>query len=121
METIINRITELAVHVRRLEEEARRALYDRGDEARYRGLMRDKALSLLEFPDIIEAELTRLPAARAAAIRHQVGAFAYGAEKALRIDSVFYMAALLYPEDYREGEDNDLEVFLHCLQRQKAA
>ena len=121
MEAIIDRITELAATVRRLEDEARHALYDQEDEARYRALMRDKALALLEFPDTIEADLARLPGAWAAAIRHQVGAFAYGAEKALRLDSIFYMAALLYPEDYQEGEYNDLEVFLDRLQRQRAA
>jgi len=109
-----------AAAVREIERRAARALYGEGDEAAYRGLMREKALRLLELPDTVAPELDGLEPDTAAMIRHQVGAFSYGAEKALRLDSVFYMSALLYPENHRDGEDNDLEAFVAALRRRAA-
>jgi len=49
------------------------------------------------------------------AIREGLKRFADSADNALSLDSVFYMSALLYPEDYHEGEANDLELFAEEL------
>lgn len=37
------------------------------------------------------------------------------ASTALRIGSVFFMTALLYPEDYKPGDLNDLEAYIEEL------
>lgn len=38
--------------------------------------------------------------------------FSMSASAALRIGSVFFMTALLYPEDHQPGEPNDLDNFI---------
>jgi hypothetical protein len=38
--------------------------------------------------------------------------FSMSASTALRIGSVFFMTALLYPEDHKPGDPNDLEVYI---------
>ena len=43
--------------------------------------------------------------------------FASSAATALRIGSVFFMTALLYPEDHQPGEPNDLETFIAELRK----
>ena len=45
-------------------------------------------------------------------IDDRLGQFATSAATALRIGSVFFMTALLYPEDHQAGEPNDLETFI---------
>ena len=37
------------------------------------------------------------------------------AEKSLQVNSPWFMSALLYPEDYREGEPNNLEKLIQSL------
>lgn len=44
--------------------------------------------------------------------------FSTSAATALRIGSVFFMTALLYPEDHKPGEPNDLAVFIAELKEQ---
>lgn len=50
-----------------------------------------------------------------ALVQEKIGSFSFEAERALRLDSVFYMAVLLCPEDYREGSLNELEDFINYL------
>ena len=49
-------------------------------------------------------------------LKNQIGAFSFSAGKALDLGSVFYMKALLYPEDYADGDNNDLENFIVQLE-----
>ena len=44
-----------------------------------------------------------------------LNSFAVRAAQAWELSSIFYMSALLYPEDYREGDLNDLELFIDRL------
>jgi hypothetical protein len=50
---------------------------------------------------------------------HDIGVilndFARRAGQALELSSLFYLAALLYPEGHREGDKNDLEKFIRSL------
>ena len=57
----------------------------------------------------LEPELAQL-------LKNQTGAFSFSAGKALDLNSVFYMSALLYPEDYADGDTNDLENFIIQLE-----
>ncbi len=43
--------------------------------------------------------------------------FAQNASQALAIGSVFYMYALLYPDNHVKGEPNDLELLAEEIQR----
>jgi hypothetical protein len=41
--------------------------------------------------------------------------FSKNAQTALRLDSVFYMSALLYPGDHQKGEPDNLEKLIASL------
>lgn len=43
--------------------------------------------------------------------------FSMSASAALRIGSVFFMTALLYPENHKPGGPNDLEAFIEILKK----
>ena len=46
---------------------------------------------------------------------HRLHRFSASARNALRIGSIFYMSALLYPEDHKPGQPDDLQVFIRRL------
>lgn len=51
-------------------------------------------------------------------IAQRLEQFSMSASTALRIGSVFFMTALLYPENHAPGEPNDLEVYIEELRKQ---
>lgn len=53
--------------------------------------------------------------------RLRLARFTASAENALALDSVFYMSALLFPDEYRDGEPNDLELFRDEIRNQLQA
>ena len=107
-------LEERARDVRRMEEEALRDLGQKNVQG-YREGMRRKAELLAGLPKASVPVLDGLPEDVAQAIRAGLWRFARNAGNALSLDSVFYMSALLYPEDHREGDPNDLELFLEEL------
>lgn len=109
-------VAAAAGRIRELEAEALRALHEAGDTAAHREGLTRKCLLLESLP---EEAAGALQEASGAAEPADVAAFASGLEnfahragKALSLESVFFMGALLYPEDYQEGDPNDLERFL---------
>lgn len=100
-----------ARRIRQAEAEARAAI-DGGDEARYRELYAEKVDILLSLPDIVAQHVATLPDEAAERALDEAEGFARRAGQARRMNSIFYMYALLYPEDYTEGEPNDLERFI---------
>ena len=100
-----------AVKVRDIEKLANSALYENKDEDSYRDLMRQKAMLLASLNDRIESLIEPLSVDDSLLVRKRVKRFAMSASKALEIGSVFFMSALLYPDDYKDGEKNDLEIF----------
>jgi hypothetical protein len=107
-------LEDRARDVRRIEEQALREL-ERKNIQNYRDEMRRKAELLAGLPGASVPLFHGLPEDAAQAIQEGLWRFARNAGNALSLDSVFYMSALLYPEDYREGELNDLELFLEEL------
>jgi hypothetical protein len=95
--------------VRDIEKRAHDALHDRGDETGYRKLMREKCQILMDLPQAGQALLAGAKGAVCDDLRAELASFAARAGKAVQIGSVFYMAALLYPDDYKDGDQNDLE------------
>jgi hypothetical protein len=113
-----------ARRLRDLEHEARMLLHERNDPVGYRGLMREKARLLMELP----ATVGRLPVGpggfeASLARRHdaQIESFSHRAGQAVALGSVFYMSALLYPDDYQEGEKNDLDKFIDSVRESAAS
>jgi hypothetical protein len=112
LSTFFSWLEERARDVRRIEGQALHEL-ERQNTQSYRDGMRRKAELLAGLPG---APLIRgLPGDATQAIQEGLWRFARNASNALSLNSVFYMSALLYPEDFREGELNDLEIFVKEL------
>jgi len=107
-------LEECTHDVRRIEKQALYEL-ERKNTRGYRDGMRRKAELLAGLLKTSIPLASGLPEDAAQAIHEGLWRFARNAANALSLDSVFYMSALLYPEEYREGEPNDLEVFLEEL------
>lgn len=81
-----------------------------GNAEAYREVMRQKA-ELLEalFKNATPRAEGLPPEQREAALK-QLKRFSAAARHALSLGSVFYMSALLYRDDHKDGEPNNLEV-----------
>ncbi len=90
--------------VRHLEAEAKLALDGDGGQAGYARKMREKALFLAGIADEGEEVAMHDPE-----VMERLQGFSGSAATSLSVGSVFFMSALLYPEDYKPGQDNDLE------------
>jgi phosphoribosyl-ATP pyrophosphohydrolase len=102
--TLVKFLEEAVETVRRIEREAQEALSGENGQEEYAARMREKALYLSAIGED-SARLTREhPAAR-----RRLERFASSAQTSLSVGSVFFMSALLYPEDHQPGEENDLE------------
>jgi hypothetical protein len=70
---------------------------------------------LMELPELVDPFSDGMAKNVRAEIEVGLNSFARRAAQALELSSLFYMSALLYPEDYREGDRNDLELFIERL------
>lgn len=109
LEKIIRELQAAALRIRELEAEANRSLYRFGDEKTYRLKLAEKTELLIGLPKALEYRLQELEPDLRSLLEKRLQRFFRNAAQAKRIDSVFYMSALLYPEDYKEGQRNDLE------------
>ena len=117
-ENISNAVSALqgaAESIRRIEEEAREALYGKDDPGSYRQKLQEKTMLLMELPELVGPFCDGMAEDIRAEIETRLNSFARNATQAWELSSLFYMSALLYPEDYREGDPNDLESFIDRL------
>ncbi len=98
--------------VRHMEKAANKALHEHGDEASYRAGMAEKCRLLMELPEAVSDLLMEAEGEDVEAFCKGLENFGRKASQATSIGSVFFMSALLYPEDYKDGDLNDLERFL---------
>lgn len=105
-------VRDAAGRIRELEAKAGRLLHESGDTAGHRRLLTEKCLLLEALPDDVDAGLDGSDTPDAAAFAAGLEDFARRAGLALQLESIFFMGALLYPDDYQDGEPNDLERFL---------
>ena len=108
-EHFVNWLNGRCRFLRDLEEKAQQVLQKSSDTAQYKALMREKALFLQALPEEAETYLDDLPEAVADVAAERLDTFSRSASQSLRIDSVFFMYALLYPDDHKPGEPNNLE------------
>ncbi len=113
----VSALEDVSEEIRRLEAEAREALFDNDRIEVYRRKLEEKTMLLMELPDTIEAFLDDVRGDARAEIESRVNDFSRRAAQAWDLSSTFYMSALLYPDDYKEGEPNDLEIFVERLRR----
>ncbi|MFP4212654.1 MAG: hypothetical protein ACLFRL_00960 [Desulfohalobiaceae bacterium] len=111
-------LQERASRIRELEEQAEGCL-SKEEFAKYKELLQEKARILQQMPlkleNLMQRELAEEPELLQEA-QSSLQGFAQRAAKALELESVFFMRMLLYPEDYVQGQGNDLEGFISWLQ-----
>jgi hypothetical protein len=86
-----------------------------GDSTAYRATMQEKATLLAGLAMRAEPALASCPEEKRNAIRSQLNNFSASAQNALSIGSVFYMSALLYPDEHKAGQPNNLELYRDTL------
>jgi len=117
-ENISNAVSALqsaAERIRRIEDEAREALFIRDDSETHRQKLEEKTMLLMELPELAGPFREGMAKDVRAEFETGLNSFAMRAAQAWELSSIFYMSALLYPEDYREGDRNDLEFFIDRL------
>ncbi len=92
-------------------ESAALAALNRGDVEEYNRGMREKAQLLAGLAEAVETHLAGVSESIASHVKAELSRFSASAAKALELNSVFYMSALLYPDDHRPGEPNNFELF----------
>ena len=97
--------------IKGIEAQAQAILLGKGDQTGYQALMRQKAELLAALYDDADALVDALPGSKPIEAGARLEEFSGNAANALRIGSVFYMSALLYPDDHKPGEPNNLELF----------
>lgn len=100
--------------IMREEKDALNAM-SQGNIAEYRKKMQRKAEMLADLSEEAEDHLEPLDSSLREMIRQRLQQFSQSATTALQLDSVFYMSALLYPDEHKKGEPDNLEKFIDSL------
>ena len=103
-------LEQISSRIKKIESEALEAL-NRGEVGAYKRGMKDKAELLAGLAKEAEPHLEGVSKEIAGHVRSELERFSHSAGVALELDSVFYMSALLYPEEHRPGEPNNFELF----------
>ncbi|SHN59499.1 hypothetical protein [Desulfovibrio litoralis] len=94
----------------KLEDDAKKLLTKPDyNKEEYKELMVKKAKCLLTLPNEYEKLIKEKPELSDDIIEDKLRTFSNGANNALQLGSLFYMSALLYPDDHKPGEPNNLE------------
>lgn len=112
--TMSDFLQQACATVKHVENDAQVAL-TAGNVDVYRQLMLQKAQFLASLERSGQKYLPTLPADRQERVADRLRGFSASATNAISVNSVFYMSALLYPEDYMQGTPNDLELFTQSL------
>lgn len=116
---VLEFLTASCHHIRQCESDAKQAL-DAGKVDEYRAIMLEKARYLSKLPHAGEASVATLPLPLREEVAGQLRSFGASAMNALSVNSVFYMSALLFPDDYVEGSPNNLEIFTENIRTRLA-
>lgn len=108
-----------AVLVRQLEQEGEALIESEGQRA-FQIKLEAKAELLAELGEKAWPLTEKIEGELGNEITQQLEQFSMSASAALRIGSVFFMTALLYPEDHKPGEPNDLDTFIKELKEKVA-
>ncbi|MDR2574522.1 MAG: hypothetical protein LBC94_09335 [Desulfovibrio sp.] len=117
LEALTAYLKERHERVMALEAGAARAL-EKGDTQDYISAMRAKAELLSRLNEDAKPLLEPFPGEARFRLALSLDGFASGANTALRLNSVFYMSALLYPDDHKQGEMDNLLAFIGRLERE---
>lgn len=78
----------------------------------YAAGMRKKAEAIAALADEAAPYLAELPPEKRAYAEKKLRNFSRSAKTSLSLDSVFYMSALLYPDDHKKGQPDNLAVLI---------
>lgn len=92
------------------------ALMEAGDIPGYTAKMHAKAESLAALARDAAPLLATLPEPLRDRLAAALKRFSQSAAMALRLDSVFFMSALLYPDEHKPGEPDNLALFIDQLE-----
>lgn len=109
-------LKEQAATISCLEKKAHEALYLTKDKDLHKKIMVEKAELLSRIALDARPYCKALPAQTDELVRGTLQSFSQNAQQSLQIDSIFYMSALLYPDEHKTGEPNNLERFITKLE-----
>ncbi len=118
LNTLINFLEEANAEVKRLEAEGDEVIRTGGQEA-FRAVLEKKAELLASLGQKAAPLTEAVGGDLGQAVDARLAQFGTSASTALRIGSVFFMTALLYPEDHKPGDPNDLEAFIADLKAKR--
>ncbi|MDL2290809.1 hypothetical protein LJC09_01720 [Desulfovibrio sp. OttesenSCG-928-F20] len=98
------------------EQQALHALYEANDKKSHETLMRRKAELLAALDSDAAHLIAALPDDIRQTVQSGLKGFADSARNGLRLDSVFYYSALLYPDEHKAGEPDNLALFITQLE-----
>lgn len=113
---LIEFLEKTSAEVKRIEAEAEVAVETEGQVA-FQIKMEEKAEILAALGEKAWKLTDKIEGKLGDEITQKLEQFSMSASTALRIGSVFFMSALLYPEDHAQGEPNDLETFIEGLKQ----
>lgn len=97
--------------INKFERQGREAVA-KGNQDSYIGIMKQKARLLASLYVKASPYLDNMDSEEAADYAERgLSVYSYNANKALELNSVFYMSALLFPDEYKQGELHNLEIF----------
>jgi len=108
-------LRQTAAQVCALEAQAQAALDNGYDTAAHAAALDEKCAVLLTLPDRMAPLLEGMQRHLAEMVQDQVHSMAARARQARTVNSVFYKASLLYPDEYVAGQPNELELFIEQL------
>ena len=99
------------------ENDAIKAL-DNSDNETYLKNIKKKAEALAEIYSNSENYLVNVPANIADITRNTLSNFSGNAKMSLKINSAFFMSALLYPDEHKKGEPDNFAIFIKDLKQE---
>lgn len=99
------------------ENDAIKAL-DNSDNETYLKNIKKKAEALAEIYSNSENYLVNVPANIADITRNTLSNFSGNAKMSLKINSPFFMSALLYPDEHKKGEPDNFAIFIKDLKQE---
>ncbi len=103
--------------IKALEAQALEFL-EQGNNPAHLECMQQKAQLLAGLSTNSQPYLQTLPEGVKREVQERLEAFSKSAARSLEIGSVFFMSALLYPDEHKKGEPNNLEIFIQELETQ---
>lgn len=105
-------LEQRAQAVQAIEAEAGAIIHGQGDQAGYGAKMREKAALLAALAADARPLVLALEPRLASLADERLERFSQSAAMSLKVGSPFFMSALLYPDEHKPGEPNDLDLYV---------